>query len=179
MEEFPPDDAAMGGSRAAAQSEERAAVQSELAQNSGDAENPLEALRARPGFLIRRLHQIHTALFAEECGEHQITPLMYSVLTALAALGPVDQTTIADAVAIDKTNMADLLERLRKRGLLKRRISSKDRRVRLTVLTPEGQELLTRLEASAAQAHDRTIAALSPEERELFNGFMSRIISDH
>ena len=31
------------------------------------------ALAARPGFLIRRLHQIHLSLFAEECGAFDVT----------------------------------------------------------------------------------------------------------
>ena len=113
------------------------------------------ALQRRPGFLIRRLHQIHTALFLQECGEEKITPIMYSVLSALSQSGPVDQTTLAKAVAIDKTNMADILERLRKRGLIRRRTSTKDRRVRLTGLTDEGRELLDRIDDKAERAHLR------------------------
>ena len=43
----------------------------------------------RPGFLIRRLHQIHVALFLEECRGFDVTPVQYAVLTALAiAPGP-------------------------------------------------------------------------------------------
>lgn len=136
----------------------------------------LDALRLRPGFLIRRLHQIHTALFAEECAAHQATPLMYSVLTALADLEPVDQTTLAEAVAIDKTNIADLLERLRKRGLIRRRAAPHDRRVRLTALTTEGRAALGRMEDAVDRAHARTVAALTPAEQAAFVSFMSRIV---
>ena len=32
-------------------------------------------LSQRPGFLIRRMHKIHVALFQEACGEFEITPL--------------------------------------------------------------------------------------------------------
>ena len=32
-------------------------------------------LQERPGFLIRRLHQIHVALFMEECAAESITPM--------------------------------------------------------------------------------------------------------
>ena len=42
-------------------------------------------LEQRPGYLIRRLHQIHVALFQKECAAFEITPLQYSLLTALAA----------------------------------------------------------------------------------------------
>ena len=41
-------------------------------------------LARRPGFLIRRLHQIHLALFADACGEFGVTPVRYSILTVAA-----------------------------------------------------------------------------------------------
>lgn len=133
-------------------------------------------LSDRPGFLIRRLHQIHTALFNEECGAEKITPIMYSVLSALAQRGAIDQTTLAREVAVDKTNMADVLERMRKRGLIRRRMSPKDRRVRLTALTDEGRALLDNIDQHAERAHERTVEDLAPEEREAFIQLMARII---
>ncbi len=133
-------------------------------------------LQARPGFLIRRLHQIHTAIFSEECGEERVTPIMYSVLSALAQSGPVDQTTLAASVAIDKTNMADILERLKKRGLVRRRVAPRDRRVRLATLTDEGRALLDRIDERAHRAHIRTIEDLGPAEQRQFVELMSRIV---
>jgi MarR family transcriptional regulator, lower aerobic nicotinate degradation pathway regulator len=55
-------------------------------------------LEERPGFLIRRLHQIHVALFQEKCAAFDVTPLQYSLLTALAQCGTADQTTLAAEV---------------------------------------------------------------------------------
>lgn len=134
------------------------------------------SLQHRPGFLIRRLHQIHTALFLQECGDEKITPIMYSVLSALSQTGPVDQTTLAKAVAIDKTNMADILERLRKRGLIRRRTSTRDRRVRLTGLTDEGRALLDRIDDRAERAHLRTLEDLPPAEQAQLVDLMTRLV---
>lgn len=133
-------------------------------------------LQARPGFLIRRLHQIHTALFNEECGALGITPIMYSVLSTLAKTGPIDQTSLAQAVAIDKTNMADVLERLRKQGYIRRRVSPKDRRVRLTDLTDKGQEMLDQADERAQSAHVRTIEDLNPREQDVLMALLNKII---
>jgi len=135
-----------------------------------------DPLQRRPGFLIRRLHQIHTALFAEECGEEKVTPIMYSVLSSLAQSGPVDQTTLANAVAIDKTNMTDILDRLKKRGLVRRRVAPKDRRVRLAALTDEGRGLLDRIDEKAHRAHLRTIEDLSPADQQRLMDLMSQVI---
>jgi DNA-binding MarR family transcriptional regulator len=123
------------------------------------------------------MHQLHTAIFTEECGVEKITPIMYSVLSALANTGSVDQTTLACSIAIDKTNMADVLERLRKRGLIRRRTAPKDRRVRLAALTSEGHALLDRVDEKAERAHLRTIEDLSSTEQETFLDYMNRIIS--
>jgi len=136
-----------------------------------------DPLQRRPGFLIRRLHQIHTALFAEECGEEKVTPIMYSVLSALAQSGPVDQTTLATAVAIDKTNMTDILDRLKKRGLVRRRVGTKDRRIRLAALTDEGRDLLDRIDEKAHRAHVRTIEDLAPADQVRLMKLMNQIIN--
>jgi DNA-binding MarR family transcriptional regulator len=135
------------------------------------------SLTSRPGVLIRRLHQIHTALFALECGDQNITPVMYSVLSALQQGGAMDQTTLAKAVAIDKTNMTDILDRLKRRGLIKRRVSSSDRRVRLTSLTDEGRRILDILDEKAQRAHERTVESLAPEDRMRLIEMMAQIIN--
>lgn len=151
-------------------------------EDAGAEATPGEAWRAaplerRPGFLIRRLHQLHTALFARATQPEKVTPVMFSVLSALARLGPVDQTTLARAVAIDKSNMVDLLARLGRRGLLARRASPTDRRASLVSLTAEGRALLDRLDAAVERAHAETIADLEPHERALFVECMQRIVT--
>lgn len=131
---------------------------------------------SRPGFLIRRVQQVHTALFSQETGPERITPIMYSVMAALGQLGPMEQTRLARTVAIDKTNLADILERLRERKLVTRRVPQADRRVRLAALTPAGRALLERMDAPVARAHARTIEALDPQEQALFLSFLERIV---
>ncbi len=63
-----------------------------LAKDKPGSEHEPWPLNERPGYLIRRLHQIHVALFQEVCAGLEITPLQYSLLSALAARGTADQT---------------------------------------------------------------------------------------
>ena len=56
-------------------------------------------LSRRPGFLIRRLHQIHLALFAEECKAFGVTPVQYSILTALEHMGAAEQIVLSIMIA--------------------------------------------------------------------------------
>ena len=64
------------------------AVAAEQAGLPADAAGtPPWPLSERPGFLARRLHQIHVSLFAERCADFRITPLQYSLLSRLAEFG--------------------------------------------------------------------------------------------
>ena len=148
----------------------------DLARKDEDALWRSGDVSLRPGFLIRRLHQIHTGLFLEKCGEENITPVMYSVLSCLSQHGPLDQTTLAKAVAIDKTNTTDILKRLTKRGYVIREVADTDRRMRLTTLTSAGKEVLERTDPQAREAHRMTLAALPPQDRIRFVEMMMTIV---
>lgn len=136
-------------------------------------------LQDRPGFLIRRLHQIHTALFIHECADEGLTPVQYSVLTALRQLGPCEQVVVSRAVGLDRTSTADVVLRLERRKLLRRRLSPEDRRMKITSLTEVGTALLKRIDAAAARAHARTLHPLDPKETKELMALMARIIDAH
>lgn len=136
-------------------------------------------LKERPGFLMRRLHQIHVGLFAERCGGFRITPLQYSLLSLLMERGDADQTTLANAVALDRTTTTGALKRLESRGLIDRASSPSDRRSQQCRLTLAGRELLGGMENAARQAHEATMAALSPQERSTLIRLMKKIAAAH
>jgi MarR family transcriptional regulator, lower aerobic nicotinate degradation pathway regulator len=128
----------------------------------------IKDLEERPGFLIRRLHQIHVALFTEECSAAGIPPVQHSVLTALDQTGMVEQIALSRAVGLDRTNIADVVARLESRGLLTRAVSPRDKRMKLVDLSEAGRGLLERVQNGAARAHERTVSALPPKERARF-----------
>jgi DNA-binding MarR family transcriptional regulator len=131
---------------------------------------------SRPGFLIRRLYQIHVSIFVEECAAETITPVQYSVLASLDQSGAIDQATLSRAVALDRTSVADIVTRLERRRLLKRHVPPHDRRMVLSELTNQGRALLRRLEAASARAHERTISSLPEKEKAFFLEALNRLI---
>lgn len=130
----------------------------------------------RPGYLIRRLHQIHYALFFEECAAFGITPVQYGLLTILSTSPGSDQVTLANALGIDRTNVADVLRRLEQGGLITRRRSAEDRRMVLARLTPAGEELVERMHPFMAKAQERLLSVLGREEREAFLATLMRLL---
>jgi DNA-binding MarR family transcriptional regulator len=134
-------------------------------------------LGQRPGFLIRRLHQIHVALFQKKCAAFDVTPLQYSLLSALARRGTADQTTLAVDVALDRTTTTGALKRLQSRKFIERTIHRRDRRAQMCRLTKAGASLLRQMEGSARAAHRETVAELSKSEQKRFIAMMQRIMA--
>ncbi|MCU0888400.1 MAG: MarR family transcriptional regulator [Rubritepida sp.] len=133
-------------------------------------------LEERPGFLLRRLHQAHVALFHELAGTFGVTPVQYSLLTAIAARGEADQTTLAGDVALDRSTAAATLARLAERGLIRRRRAAADGRARLCCLTRKGAELLPRIEPAAREAHRRTLERLTTTESAALVALLGRAL---
>ncbi len=133
-------------------------------------------LASRPGFLIRRLHQIHVALFFEECGGFDVTPVQYSIMSAVQAHPGLDQARLGEEVGVDRATLANVLGRLEGRGFVRRRASPTDRRLRLVGITPEGTGMLAQMEAGARRAHARTIAALPAGMRRDFVDALAQLV---
>jgi DNA-binding MarR family transcriptional regulator len=143
----------------------------------GEVKHRRWPLSQRPGFLIRRLHQIHVALFQEACGKFDVTPLQYSLLSALAARKTADQTTLAADIALDRTTTTGALKRLAARNLVERAVNDQDRRARLCRLTSAGATLLAQIETSARSAHRATLEGLTQQEQAVFIDMMQRIVA--
>jgi DNA-binding MarR family transcriptional regulator len=140
------------------------------------------SLSGRPGFLIRRLHQIHLALFAEECGRYGVTPVQFSLLSVVAVRPGLDQSALALEVGVDRATTANVLARLEGNGFLSRSRSAEDSRVKLIHLTQAGRRVLARMDAGARRAHDRTLTGLSPGDRDRFMELLARLVdigNDH
>ena len=134
------------------------------------------SLAERPGFLVRRLHQIHLALFAEECLPFGVTPVQYSIMSVLQHQPDLDQASLAHEVGVDRTTLANVVARLESRGLVKRTQGRSDRRLKHVRLTAPGQRLVAQMRDAAQRAHDRTIEPLSPRQRAAFLATLRKLV---
>lgn len=146
---------------------------------SGEKLDRYESLWDRPGFLVRRLHQIHVAMFHEECGNFSITPVQFGLLTILEGKSPLDQVTLAAEVGIDRTNVADVVKRLEGRGLVERRANQSDRRTRLVSITEDGRMFRQRVQKCMEIAQERFVGPLNEEDRRLFMRLLRNLIESN
>ncbi len=140
------------------------------------ARSPEMPLWARPGYLLRRLHQIHYALFFEECAGFDITPVQYGLLTTLSLNPDLDQNSLGRELGIDRTNVADVLSRLSRRGLLERHRSKEDKRMVLARLTPEGRRITEDMYQAMQRAQNRLLQPLPADDRKVFINILLRLI---
>lgn len=145
-------------------------------ETAGEVDPAKELLWARPGFLIRRLHQIHVAMFLEEFKSQNITPVQYGLMSAVSALPDLDQTALGQEVGLDRTTTADVVKRLEERGLLERRPNPADKRTRHVRLTALGQQTVAALHGDMQRAQERLLEPLRPAERGMLMDLMRRLV---
>lgn len=135
----------------------------------------LTDLYRRPGFLLRRTHQISAAVFENACASVGLTAAQYGVLTVIAAEPGLDQTRLARALAFDKVTVMRVLKGLEERGLLTRERSAQSRRQMTVRLTTAGQALLGAAHEPAERAYQRLLSPLSPEQRSQLIGLLQTL----
>ena len=133
----------------------------------------------RPGHLIRRCQQIHVALFLQECKEFNLTPIQYSTLNVLGHLEGIDQASLAGYVALDRSTAGNVLMRLEKRGLVSRKVSTEDKRIKLLYLTEKGQQVWQSASRGVQRAQKLLLKPLNQNEKKLFVDYLARVANFH
>lgn len=126
----------------------------------------LARLYARPGFLLRRAHQISAAVFEDECRDLSLTPAQFGVLTVLKAHPGLGQSSLARALGFDKVTVLRVLRGLQARGLVTRGPAEDNRRNVSVMLTAEGDEVLRQAQRPAEKAYRRLLSPLSAAQQE-------------
>lgn len=133
-----------------------------------DTAQTLRDLYRRPGFMIRRAHQIAVAIFLEECRSSGLTTTQYGVLLILQRRPAIDQNTLARLLGLDRSTTGLVVRKLAERGLVTRPVRSRDLRRRELRLTRVGSALLARVGKDARRAQARLLSPLPARERGRF-----------
>ncbi len=101
--------------------------------------------------LLMQLFFAQRANLPPLAAELQLSPAQCHVLHLIEPGRPIPMGQLAETLACDASNVTGLVDRLESRGLVRRRPSAEDRRVKVLELTPTG----ARLRDAAARSHDR------------------------
>lgn len=123
-----------------------------------------EDLRRHPGHLIRRAQQVHTWLWNAQVSPAVTSP-QFAVLYALRAEENIDQKTLGERVSLDRSTTAEVVARLKARGLIQRFRDPRDGRRNLLRLTAAGVQTTERLTPKAVRMNRLLVSALSEREQ--------------
>lgn len=146
---------------------------------SAESVKPGYTIWDRPGYLVRRLHQIHVAMFLENVANGEMTPIQYGLLSILATRPNIDQFTIGEELGLDRANVAGILQRLESRKLISRLVDPENRRRKICLATPKGLTLVKRYDQQMQDCQKRLLSPLSPSERDTFMTLLSRLVEEN
>jgi DNA-binding MarR family transcriptional regulator len=125
----------------------------------------LAQLYARPGFLLRRAHQISAAVFEDECRSVGLTPAQFGVMSVLQASPGLDQASLARALGFDKVTVLRVLRGLETRGFIVRTPAAINRRSLAISLSVAGRTLLLQAQEPVERAYQRLMAPLNDDQK--------------
>ena len=129
-----------------------------------------------PGHLFRRLHQLAVTRFTAVMDDAGLTPIQWAALVTTSQRPGLDQSTLSREIYIDTSTIAGVLDRLEARGLIQRRLSAQDRRLRLLYLTDEGTALLKQASVAVVGMQKWLVEPLTVDERAMFTQLMLKVL---
>lgn len=135
--------------------------------------------RHAPGHLIRRAHQVAVAIFMEETGDHEVTPVQFAILNQLIDDPGEDQVTLAGKVAFDAATFGSVICRLEAKGWVRREADGQDRRRKRLWVTPRGEEAARAMRRAVAKAQRRILGPLEAGEREALVALLDKLVRGH
>lgn len=138
----------------------------------------LRLLYDRPGFMLRRAHQIATSIFLEASAHLGATTTQYGVLTVVSSVAAIDQITVARRLGLDRSTAGTVVRTLEAGGYITR-VVGPDRRRRRLALTDAGRARLEALHGCAAAALDRLLEPLTGDELTALSDLLRKLTRAH
>lgn len=139
-------------------------------------DTPIAALPldTTPGHLIRRAQQVHNSIWAGELNGDLTSP-QYAVLSAVSGKSGVDQQTVGRLASLDKSTTANIVERLERKGWVRRDRDTADGRRNLLTVTPRAKSTLREITAHVETVQDRLLEPLGPNLRRSFVRLLGKV----
>jgi DNA-binding MarR family transcriptional regulator len=146
----------------------------------GEQPLPPEPLSLGPlphliGYALRRSQLAVFADFMQCFAELRLRPAQFSTLLVLRHNPGPRPSQVADALGIKRANFVTLQGDLIARGLVERRGNARDRRAHSLHLTPDGEALLVRADATLAKHESGFAAKLGQQDYETLLRILHRL----
>lgn len=135
---------------------------------SDQAESARFRLARSTSHLLHRAQQLAADRFALLVGESGVTLRQFAVLAAIDEQPGLSQTDLVRATGIDRSTLADMMNRMEKRGLVERSASPSDGRANAVALAEAGAQILLNATQHARAADAAILDVLPKNKRRAF-----------
>jgi len=126
--------------------------------------------------LIAQLFTSQRTRFLAIASEFDLAPAQLGALKALDPDAPVPMRDLAEKLACDNSNVTGIIDRLEDRGLVERRASPADRRVKMLVVTQEGVDVRRRVKERMEEPPE-ALKRLTVAEQALLRDLMRKALT--
>ena len=129
-----------------------------------------------PGHLVRRAQQIAVAIFFEEFEGWDVTPVQYAALVAIRDKPGMDQRTLVNYIAIDRSTVGSMSKGLEERKLIYRVTPKENQRIKQLFIKPAGERLLNDTRNIIMRVQERILAPLNKADQAAFMELLTRLV---
>jgi len=133
------------------------------------------ALNSSPSHLLHRAQQVASIKSAAALKAAGITLRQFSVLAAVAEAEGASQSRLVEATGIDRSTLADMVQRMEDSALISREKSETDARAKAVMLTDKGRDALAIAAPAVRDADDALLAALPKSRRGTFVDILAKL----
>lgn len=136
-----------------------------------------DRIKDRPTWLLSRAYARSSSMLAAGFEEHGngLRGYHYRLLAALDQWGSASQAALSRDTGIDRSDVTAALNELESRGLVKRKVDPAHKRRNIVTLTPQGADVLLRLDAVLDGIQEAVLAPLTAAQRRHFLELVSRL----
>lgn len=116
--------------------------------------------------VLSRAYAAVDAHIRADIARHGLTPAEFGALEALFHKGPMLLGEVKRKILVSSGGITYVVDRLVEKGLAERRECPEDRRASYAALTPQGEELLSRIFPEHARCVEHALSGLTEEEKE-------------
>ena len=129
-------------------------------------------------WLLHRAAQRMRHATGEEAEKHGLMLRDYIVLSALRNSPGLTQGDLGKSLGLDKTTLMSQLDRLAHRGLIVRRNDPRDRRLRIPVITEQGEAQRAMVADACTAVEDSALTGFHHDQIQAFRHILITIIGD-
>ncbi|MGI6498644.1 MAG: MarR family winged helix-turn-helix transcriptional regulator [Oscillospiraceae bacterium] len=111
----------------------------------------------------------------ERLSEHDITPGQYAILNCLWTHQSVNPKEIAKILCLETSTISGVMDRMQKKGIIDRLVSTEDRRCVQVMLTEKGRNLEEPVLHVVEEVNKEVMSGFTPEEQALLKDCLRRI----